>query len=107
MDSSVFNFSERPGAGPHHGDTPVPQKSPGHLAKCLKTILSDEPLLEETKIRLQNALNVALLLEQEVHQGAVRKATSCPVRGFIVQVSELASDVVNAERKFRARNGIS
>ncbi len=100
------NSAERPGAGPHRYDTRLPQKSPGRLAKLLKTILSDEPLLEETKIRLQNALNVALLLEQEVHQGAVRKATSCPVRGFIVQVSELVSDVVNAERRLRARNGI-
>ncbi len=107
MGSSVINFADWPGAGPHRGDTRVLQKSPGHLAKRLKTILSDEPLLEETKIRLQNALNVALLLEQEVHQGPVRKSASCRVQGFLAQVSELVPVVVNAERGFKARNGIS
>jgi hypothetical protein len=62
-------------------------------------------LLEETKIRLQNALNVALLLEQEVHQGTVRKSASCGVREFLAQVSELVADVVNVERGLWARNG--
>ena len=46
-----------------------------------------------------------LLLEQEVHQGTVRKSASCGVRKFLAQVSELVADVVNVERGLWARNG--
>ena len=85
MDSSVIRFSERTGAGLHHGDIRVPQKSPGHLAKRLKTILSDEPLLEETKIRLQNALDVALLLEQELHQAPFEGGRAAECDGSLLR----------------------
>ena len=103
MHSFDKRFDDRPNAFPDFCDKDVLQKSPIRLAACLRMILSNEPLLAETKIRLQNALHVATLLDREVRVDPVHAPINRRTRQFLAELSELVPDLLSAER--RIRNG--
>jgi|GEM_PF-5642520 len=83
-------------------DSDLLRKNVAQVASHVQSVLEDEPLLEETKARLENVLAVAHAICEELSGPCVSKQVLGRTRRFLVVVSELVLQLIDDERNLRA-----